>query len=102
MTTHARMEPLGDWADDAACQGETDKMFGPDYEGKLARLAREKKAVRVCADCPVVAECLDYAVRTNLPHGVWGGMGEDERARYRRRARRNELNAAKAAMKGVA
>ncbi|HUS62031.1 MAG TPA: WhiB family transcriptional regulator, partial [Acidimicrobiales bacterium] len=38
---------------------------------------------------PVRAECLEYALETNQEHGVWGGMGEDERLRERRRRRRH-------------
>lgn len=33
-----------------------------------------KPATTVCQTCPVRAECLDYAVRTNQRDGIWGGM----------------------------
>ncbi|MEV0336592.1 WhiB family transcriptional regulator [Nocardia sp. NPDC050717] len=40
-------------------------------------------AKKICADCPVLTHCLDHAVTTNEPHGIWGGMTPRERARYR-------------------
>ena len=41
------------------------------------------------AVCPVRAECLDYALRNSIRHGIWGGLNEEERARERcRRAGR--------------
>lgn len=38
------------------------------------RAAKAGDAVKVCAACPVKAECLSYAVRTEQVHGVWGGL----------------------------
>ncbi|MFD5573428.1 WhiB family transcriptional regulator [Streptomyces cadmiisoli] len=37
-------------------------------------------AKRVCAGCPVVTECLHYALRGGQTSGVWGGTDEHERA----------------------
>lgn len=36
----------------------------------------------VCIDCPVIEECLDWAYKHN-EQGIWGGFGENERARAR-------------------
>jgi WhiB family redox-sensing transcriptional regulator len=36
-------------------------------------------AKRVCKDCPVRGECLEYALTTRQYHGVWGGCSERER-----------------------
>jgi WhiB family redox-sensing transcriptional regulator len=38
-------------------------------------------ARRVCADCPVKTECLEYALANRIDHGVWGGTSERERRR---------------------
>jgi len=42
-------------------------------------------ARRVCMQCPVREQCLDYALRNQIDHGVWGGASERERHRILRR-----------------
>lgn len=44
-------------------------------------------AQRVCAECPVVGACLEYALENRIDHGVWGGKSERERRRILRRRR---------------
>jgi WhiB family redox-sensing transcriptional regulator len=39
------------------------------------------QAKSVCTRCPVCAQCLDFALATRQPHGIWGGTSEDERQR---------------------
>lgn len=34
-------------------------------------------------ECPVRQECLAYAVRHAIPHGIWGGRNDAERRRIR-------------------
>lgn len=69
------------WLLDAACKGEHTAAFFPPahFERKELRLARERHAKAICAQCAVASECLDYALRTREPHGVWGGLNEVER-----------------------
>jgi WhiB family redox-sensing transcriptional regulator len=38
--------------------------------------------------CPVKAECLAYALRHGERFGIWGGLSEPERRRYRRKGER--------------
>ena len=45
-----------------------------------------KEAKRICRDCPVRQQCLQYAMETPVDHGIWGGMTERERRRYRRQS----------------
>jgi WhiB family redox-sensing transcriptional regulator len=45
------------------------------------------KARRICAQCPVQADCLEYALTYRIDHGVWGGASERERRRILRRRR---------------
>lgn len=35
-----------------------------------------RPAKRICLSCPVNVECLDYATRTGITHGIWGGHGK--------------------------
>ena len=59
------------WQDQALCaQTDPDLWFPPDGRRDVAATAR-----RICAGCPVRAECLDYAVTLEpLPlDGIWAG-----------------------------
>lgn len=69
-----------DWQRRAACRGVgSDVFFHPDGERHPSRGRRVERAVQVCATCPVVTECRDWAHRAREPYGVWGGESEDER-----------------------
>ena len=82
------------WQDRAACTGmATLLFFGPDDETRPERQARERQAKAACAPCPARAECLDYALRHSVRHGIWGGLSEKERLPGRRR-RSRETSAA--------
>jgi Transcription factor WhiB len=41
-----------------------------------------RPAKKVCAACPVRAECLKYAVANGVAFGIWGGLTERERRRF--------------------
>lgn len=75
------------WQRDAACKGPLSVLFFPpaDFEPKEVREARETRAKAICAQCQVCDECLQYALRTCEPHGVWGGLNELERKALSRR-----------------
>lgn len=82
------------WQDDAACEGESLVLFfGPDGERQPERAIRERKAKAVCAQCPVRAACLAYALAYPEKTGTWGGLNEDERASERRRRMRRAASA---------
>ncbi len=71
------------WKEEAACHGLTDLFYGQSGEMPTQKLARELAAVAVCHDCPLEAECLEFALETGEKHGVWGGRTEAElRASY--------------------
>jgi WhiB family redox-sensing transcriptional regulator len=55
---------------------------GVDFFPARGESVRDAKAV--CAVCPVKAECLDFALRMKVAHGVWGGLSERERRTVRR------------------
>ena len=67
------------WTADAACTGQTDLFFAPAGERPEARVTRENRARSICAGCPVLLECRDWA-RENREYGFWGGESEEERA----------------------
>ena len=74
------------WQADAACRGsDATLFFAPNYfERREEKDAREHQAKRLCARCSVREPCLEYALRTRDPHGVWGGLNELERRRLLR------------------
>lgn len=71
------------WRDEAACKGKFGQLFYPTYSGEREarhqKRAREQQAKRICSRCPVVKECLDWALRNRELTGVWGCTTEVER-----------------------
>ncbi|MEV4672681.1 WhiB family transcriptional regulator [Actinomadura sp. NPDC049382] len=85
------------WQESANCRGaDLTLFFGTEGERAGDRAIRERKAKQVCAGCPVMAECLEEAYREPRQHGVWGGMGPEERTAARKNVmrRRREKGAA--------
>ena len=78
-TPHGPDRP-DDWRDRAACKDDPipDLWFVPpgDRHGIAAAKA-------ICRRCPVAAECLAEALADPSIVGVWGGTGENERAKLR-------------------
>lgn len=76
--------PLGAWAKHGLCVNadDPDVFYPPDG-------SRGTKARRICARCPVRAECLEYALDADEEFGIWGGLDPRERRNLKRkRARR--------------
>ncbi len=70
-----------DWRSEGACRGlPPDMFFHSDGERGSSRRRRESAAKAVCATCPVLAECRSHALAVPELYGVWGGLGEEERA----------------------
>ena len=69
-----------DWQVEGACRGlSADLFFNPDFERGKAKRMREAGAKAVCATCPVMAQCLDWAMTVAEPYGIWGGTTPEER-----------------------
>ncbi|MEA2476128.1 MAG: WhiB family transcriptional regulator, redox-sensing transcriptional regulator [Actinomycetota bacterium] len=75
-----------EWRERAAClEYPAVLFFGlDDSESPAERRAREDEAKSVCARCDVRRECLEYALATKEPYGIWGGLTEIERKAYLR------------------
>ncbi len=77
-----------EWRERAACLSYPAVLFFgmDDSETPAERRSREDRAKRVCFGCGVRKECLEYALDTKEPYGIWGGLTELERkARLRTR-----------------
>ena len=70
------------WRFDARCADQDPDLFFPVGSSGPA-LRQTLRAKAVCAQCPVRGECLEWALETAQPHGVWGGLDETERERLR-------------------
>jgi WhiB family transcriptional regulator, redox-sensing transcriptional regulator len=86
------------WQLKAAClglhgkPGEKDLFFSPDNpggpkEGKGIGGERDRimKAKTICSRCPVIRECLQYALVTQ-EIGIWGGTTDGERRKLDEKA----------------
>lgn len=85
------------WRLSASCRGmvfEEDSFdtFFPTYEHDRGPVANRvsPKATLVCSDCPVKAECLDYALRNHISDGTWGGLSPGQRTVLHRRYNASE------------
>ncbi len=71
-----------EWMADGSCRAYPAAVFFPrDGLGVI-------KAQKICANCPVREQCLEYALVEHVDHGVWGGTSERERRRLTRAHRR--------------
>jgi WhiB family redox-sensing transcriptional regulator len=66
------------WMLEANCRGLNASAFFPSDASGV------ESARRVCAECSVRTECLDYSLDNRLDHGIWGGTSERQRQRILR------------------
>jgi len=62
------------WQTDALCADESVMATAPAdvfFSEELQDIAAAK---RICAECPVMADCLEGAIQRREPWGVWGGQ----------------------------
>lgn len=72
--------PSLQWMDDALCREVGHDLFFPETG------QNPTEAKRVCKQCPVQAECLEYALTSPFAmYGVLGGTTENERRALKRR-----------------
>jgi len=78
--TDSVFDPVTDqsWRDDALCREIGPAIFFPGT-GHSVRPAK-----RICAQCEVRSNCLEFAVRSFVRDGVWGGCTRTDFERIRR------------------
>lgn len=81
-----------DWRTRAACLDEDPELFFPLGEEHTSGMAptapvqaQQDEAKAVCRRCPVVAECLAWAIESGQDFGVWGATSPEERREFKRR-----------------
>ena len=77
------IEYATDWRAASACLTADPDLFFPVAVGTAAS-RQVAQALRICAGCPVRQQCLDFAMRTREPVGIWGGTTPEQRIRERR------------------
>lgn len=73
MTRNPTASERRPWKLDAGCRDVDPETW---YDAGQVQAAK-----KVCAGCPVRARCLEFALDTAEPWGVWGGFDADERRR---------------------
>ena len=66
---------MNSWMDKASCNEVEGDMWFAEATNFLAT----KYAKKVCGECRVKDECLQYALEERIDHGVWGGLTIQER-----------------------
>lgn len=79
------LRPRGDdttlnWTTGGLCAQVDPDLF---YPQSVKRERRVRAAKQLCRQCPVTADCLEYALRTGEEHGIWGGTTAGERFHMR-------------------
>jgi hypothetical protein len=71
------------------CYHLTDLFYGPPGDGRSEKLRehREAQCRAICATCTHRIPCLERALVFQDSFGVWGGMSEGERKKFRRHLR---------------
>lgn len=70
--------------DDPLCaQTDPEVFFAQATEGGRHVYLNERFAKAICNECPLVKDCLAYALQYD-EMGIWGGTNERERSRIRR------------------
>ena len=63
------------WMEQASCATADPVAWFPE------KGASNNQAIAICRQCPVAAECLDYALANQERFGIWGGVTERPRRR---------------------
>ena len=80
------------------CMKVDPEIFFPEIDVEIGENGKEKRptsqalikykiavatAKEICTDCPFVAPCLDYAIKTTA-YGIWGATDEKDRRRIKK------------------
>lgn len=76
-----RMSAYEEWTEQAMCAQTDPERFFPELGGTAT------DAKKICSRCEVKVVCLEYALKNNVPYGVWGGLTRQERRHMKRSSR---------------
>ncbi len=82
MSTPMEVFEIQRWMKDAACTNNKEANWFPEKPG---RTPETTLAIKICKECLVKQECLDYAVARPELSGIWGGVTARKRSSIRGR-----------------
>lgn len=68
------------WVGDALCAQTDPEAFFPEKGGST------RDAKTICRVCEVREQCLEYALEHDERFGIWGGLSERERRKFKKAA----------------
>jgi WhiB family transcriptional regulator, redox-sensing transcriptional regulator len=74
---------VSEWVEQAVCRSVDPDMWFPD-DGMNNRW---NPVFKICASCPVRAECLREAFDLDMQYGIWGGTTANKRGKFKWRKR---------------
>lgn len=89
-------EPPANWRHAALCRTVDRDFFDIPSVGLAGQRTHMRIEIAICQECPSQNPCLDYAMETRQPSGLWGGLLPKERSRLRQKQTRmaNQLRKA--------
>lgn len=89
VTTRLAGSRPDDWREQARCRDVDPETFHPTSKpGTVSYQLQVEQAKATCRRCPVVNECLQFAVASRDAHAIAGGMTPEERSAYLRAVNR--------------
>jgi len=58
----------------ALCEGYTEEFYAEPGDHQATTMAKF-----ICASCPIVQVCQEYALAAQEEYGIWGGLTPEER-----------------------
>jgi WhiB family redox-sensing transcriptional regulator len=62
------------------CADQPGIFYPEDFPDPIVRKQATRTAKALCRECPVMSECLTFALESNERFGVWGGLSASERS----------------------
>lgn len=66
-----------DWMKDALCAQVDPDLWFPEKGGNT------RDAQKICSQCDVQQQCLDYALQHDEQYGIWGGTPPKKRSKIK-------------------
>ncbi|MDN5893869.1 MAG: WhiB family transcriptional regulator [Nocardioides sp.] len=79
LLDRALVDAEASWQERALCAQTDPESFFPEKGGST------RDAKQTCLKCEVRTDCLEYALENDERFGIWGGMSERERRKFKKR-----------------